>query len=76
MNDVLYYTLNYIFSSYIYIRRITMDELLKKIYTNNLSTNTDFLNDLSTLTDNYIEIQKSLQKVYKQQTSFALGEQG
>ena len=53
-----------------------MDELLKKIYINNLSTNTDFLNDLSTLTNNYIDIQKSSQKVYKQQTSFALGEQG
>ena len=55
-------------------RTITMDEALKKIYTNNLSANTDFLNDLSTLTNNYIDIQKSLQKVYKQQTSFALGE--
>lgn len=51
-----------------------MDELLKKIYTNNLSTNTDFLNDVTTLTENYISIQKSSQKVYKQQTSFALGE--
>lgn len=53
-----------------------MDELLKKIYTNNLSTNTDFLNDTTQLAENYINAQKSSQKVYKQQTSFALGEQG